>query len=619
MNIFNVVDGKLIHAKKETVNTGSKQFFKIEIRFNNSWSEYTKLRFVEFYQNIDGQHYKVNIGNSNIEIADIPTVVLKSDLPIYVGVVAENDNSEILANTNFLPIPIEYGAGTQESIFVENGKDDLFQLFAPDTSLRYLRIRNNLLEYSNNNKDWFKSSIGNIDLNNYDTKEEADAKNAEILEEAKRYTDNEIATFDFVKIVDELPKEGLPNREYFLRKTDTTDQTDLFDEWAWINKGTEVEPNYGWEFKGTKKVEVDLTDYVKKTDYAVNGGSHGLVKINQAFGIGLPNGKNEPIATIYAEPDDINNGTNQYRPIMSLNFDYAFKRAFTDFKGDKGNGSAPIKFKTTWTEEDKAKARELIGAVGKGEAGGGSADLDNYYTKEEFDNLLAQFGLNHYTKEEVYNKEEIDDMLEGGNMANLENYYTKTEINNMLLSSVLKEYKYDVFLNAEYEDAELFNIYLDYSSAYIELIKNFPFLNMIDLSLAYPLLFAFTTMLEIEFTIKHNSKEYVVPVIAKMTIYEQLKNIDFCIYNGSLIVGDFVGDFIVKLVGLKYTVRNGNFCLLSVPLVVNKELVSGDDGFVEKVSVVGGALYDLSVKKVMASIDIQKALEYLEQLGQEEI
>ena len=82
------------------------------------------------------------------------------------------------------------------------------------------------------------------------------------------YVDKEIAEFDFVKIVDKLPEEGLPNREYFVRKANVDETSnDLFEEYAWINKGTEEEPNWDWEFKGTKTLEIDLSNYVKKTEF----------------------------------------------------------------------------------------------------------------------------------------------------------------------------------------------------------------------------------------------------------------------------------------------------------------------------------------------------------------
>lgn len=76
----------------------------------------------------------------------------------------------------------------------------------------------------------------------------------------KEYVEHEIATFDFIKVVDTLPELGLENRFYMVPKNDTQTQ-DLFDEYVWINKGTEENPNYGWEWVTTKQIEVDLTNY----------------------------------------------------------------------------------------------------------------------------------------------------------------------------------------------------------------------------------------------------------------------------------------------------------------------------------------------------------------------
>ena len=81
------------------------------------------------------------------------------------------------------------------------------------------------------------------------------------------YIDKEISEFDFVKVVDALPDVGLVNREYFVRKSNP-DTNDLFDEYAWINRGTEEEPNFGWEFKGTKKIEIDLSAYQKRAEFS---------------------------------------------------------------------------------------------------------------------------------------------------------------------------------------------------------------------------------------------------------------------------------------------------------------------------------------------------------------
>ena len=69
------------------------------------------------------------------------------------------------------------------------------------------------------------------------------------LQAAKEYTDEEIANFDFIKIVQTLPQSGLPNRTYFVPKTESG-TSDLYDEYMWVNNA--------WEFIGTKTIEINL-------------------------------------------------------------------------------------------------------------------------------------------------------------------------------------------------------------------------------------------------------------------------------------------------------------------------------------------------------------------------
>ena len=71
----------------------------------------------------------------------------------------------------------------------------------------------------------------------------------------KNYVDTQLANFDFIKVVDTLPSEGLPNKIYFVPKGDIQN-SDLFDEYVWINDH--------WEWITTKQLEIDLTPYAKK-------------------------------------------------------------------------------------------------------------------------------------------------------------------------------------------------------------------------------------------------------------------------------------------------------------------------------------------------------------------
>lgn len=91
------------------------------------------------------------------------------------------------------------------------------------------------------------------------TNEIVNSSVAQALIDSKSYTDQELATFDFIKI-GPLPETGLPNRFYFVPKQETQTQ-DLFDEYAWVNRGTTEEPDWDWEWITTKQIEVDLTNY----------------------------------------------------------------------------------------------------------------------------------------------------------------------------------------------------------------------------------------------------------------------------------------------------------------------------------------------------------------------
>ena len=87
-------------------------------------------------------------------------------------------------------------------------------------------------------------------------------------QELKEYTDREIATFDFIKIVESLEENGIPNRLYLVPKKDA-EGNDLFDEYIWANDK--------WEFITTR--QMDLGPYVKReeiVDTVVEQGTYGV-------------------------------------------------------------------------------------------------------------------------------------------------------------------------------------------------------------------------------------------------------------------------------------------------------------------------------------------------------
>ena len=94
--------------------------------------------------------------------------------------------------------------------------------------------------------------------------------------------------------------------------------------------------------------KVDLTEYVKNTDYPTDSKA-GVVKAWEIGGIQI-NSSNGNIYLAPANEQVIINRTPARAPITVENMDFAFKTAFIDNKQE-------------WTDEEKSKASNLIGAV----------------------------------------------------------------------------------------------------------------------------------------------------------------------------------------------------------------------------------------------------------------
>lgn len=87
--------------------------------------------------------------------------------------------------------------------------------------------------------------------------EEAIAKAEEAFEEA--------TSLALIRVVESLPDTGEANAFYLVPKADAQTQ-DFYDEWVWVNKGTDEAPDWCWEWITTKQIEVDLTPYATKEE-----------------------------------------------------------------------------------------------------------------------------------------------------------------------------------------------------------------------------------------------------------------------------------------------------------------------------------------------------------------
>ena len=179
-------------------------------------------------------------------------------------------------------------------------------------------------------------------------------------------------------IVSELPETGEKMTLYFVPKTGA--DTDVHDEYIWI------EENSKYEYVGT--TAVDLTDYVKKTDFATSEKA-GIAKINLAYGINI---NNQALTILKASDNEVKGKGNLYRPIVPANLDLAVKTGVT---------TNTIEL----TDDEKTSARTWLGAIGNADyaqgAVGGVVKTSAYYgvgTNAQGFLLASQKSLSDYDK-----------------------------------------------------------------------------------------------------------------------------------------------------------------------------------------------------------------------------
>lgn len=178
----------------------------------------------------------------------------------------------------------------------------------------------------------------------------------------KDYVEQEIASFDFIKIVEALPEQGLPNRTYFVPKTDQQ-TNDLYDEYMWVNSK--------WEFVGTRQIEVDLTNYVKNTDFATTM-KGGIVQIYTGGGLAMDNNRlrMDPATTIACKI-----GSYSYVSISPAHQHeatfYGLAKASGDTTQSKSSNAVG-----KYTDEAKTKIQNMLGVQPKFELGNGLQLVD---------------------------------------------------------------------------------------------------------------------------------------------------------------------------------------------------------------------------------------------------
>lgn len=262
----------------------------------------------------------------------------------------------------------------------------------------------------------------------------------------KKYIDKEIATFDFIKIVNSLDSVETPlvNRIYLVPKTEAgVENKDLFDEYLWIDQtidDTVTEPH--WEWIATKQIEVDLANYATKTyvktEIAASNSTkadliNGKVPIEQ-----LPDASTGMITQIITSLPDVSDASENIIYMLKKDELLAFSSTAT-FMFDDGYAHASIGENTEIIDSDATYYEEENSY---------SVYFEQYCGRWIFDegfdatclvegNIMKfNYSDGVYSNVRIYQANYEEYLLVNGKFEpigpNMENYATKDDLNNAI-------------------------------------------------------------------------------------------------------------------------------------------------------------------------------------------
>lgn len=155
-----------------------------------------------------------------------------------------------------------------------------------------------------------------------------------------------ITSFDF-SVVQELPQTGVKGVIYLVAHSHDTD--DGFDEYIWITD----------KFEKLGHCDVDLTDYVRNTDYATTSKA-GVVKVDPNNGISILPMLNT-LTVIGALSDMIKAGVHSSRPIVPNRQHEATFYGLAKAAGDTTQSESDNAV-GTYTDKAKTAIKTMIGA-----------------------------------------------------------------------------------------------------------------------------------------------------------------------------------------------------------------------------------------------------------------
>ena len=284
-----------IEIEKETdINAGEYNISSCEFEFSE---EYENLTKEAVFSTCDST-YKVAILSG---VCTIPEEALTSQGQVLLGVYAYELTGDVGHEElvlRYSPTP-KYFSVSRGSYREGNDPD----LPVPSEWERVLALINEAIEETNNLNITVdkENKVTHVVLTKKDgTTEEVDIEDGKSLEFNWQGTSLGVRVegqteYQYVnlkgdkgdagaikmQIVAELPETGQDDTIYLVPLEHPDIQGNNYAEYVWVNNQ--------WELLGKVGVQVDLTDYVKFTDYAT-GSTGGVIKTNSQYGTGMDSG-----------------------------------------------------------------------------------------------------------------------------------------------------------------------------------------------------------------------------------------------------------------------------------------------------------------------------------------
>ncbi len=396
---------------KEPVNSGSLSYYEAEVIHDEAWND---LAIEAVMVRGDEKGTSTAVINNKVYIDQN----LEGWYSIgFVGYKLEEDKKVYQISTGLQTIAFDKGAGEIEIGIKEVPTPTEWEIYNAQIQ-EFIKEGQAVVDEAKNLNVELQDNVLTI------TKKDGTQYSENIRGEKGEKGD--AGSVNFI-IVNELPTENIDESAMYLKPSNNPLDENTYEEYFYVNGA--------WESLGSAKVEVNLADYVKNTDYATRN-SYGVVKVDTFYGIDVGQaGSAGVIIPIWATKDNIKNKI-QHRFLGLNNLDYAVKVGMTTNQEE-------------WTDEEKTNARNLIG-VGLATTGmpglvtgtntyginiNGSGGLTcNVLTYNEYMSKISNAFISKGTLDNVLNnkhivltQEEYDALVTAGTVDENTFYYIKGE------------------------------------------------------------------------------------------------------------------------------------------------------------------------------------------------